>query len=99
MRDILGDLRIIGEWYAGKRLSASRAQIGEAMGWAAHTVHGFLASLAKEGIRVDVPARAPRQPEQTGREGQLLRLSPDDEVGVSLWPTNRRNSPMPRAPC
>jgi biotin operon repressor len=33
---------------------ASGPQIAEAMGWAPHTVRGFLASLARKGIKVDV---------------------------------------------
>jgi hypothetical protein len=36
------------------REGASGPQIAEAMGWASHTVRGFLAGLAKKGIRVDV---------------------------------------------
>jgi hypothetical protein len=33
---------------------ASGSQIAEAMGWAPHTVRGFLAGLANKGIKVDV---------------------------------------------
>lgn len=33
---------------------ASGPQIAHAMGWAPHTVRGFLAGLAKKGITVDV---------------------------------------------
>jgi hypothetical protein len=36
---------------------ASGPQIAEAMGWAPHTVRGFLAGLAKKGIKVDVLER------------------------------------------
>jgi len=32
-------------------------QIAEAMGWAPRTVRGFLASLAKKGIKVEVLER------------------------------------------
>jgi hypothetical protein len=46
------------------------AQIAEAMGWASHTVRGFLAGLAKEGIKVEVPDRV-RQvgPNKPGAKG------------------------------
>jgi hypothetical protein len=49
---------------------ASGPQIAEAMGWAPHTVRGFLASLAKKGIKVDVLERV-RQvgPKRTGVKG------------------------------
>ena len=36
---------------------ASGPQIAEAMGWAPHTVRGFLAGLPKKGIRVEVLER------------------------------------------
>jgi biotin operon repressor len=36
---------------------ASGPQIAETMGWASHTVRGFLAGLAKKGIQVDVLER------------------------------------------
>jgi Protein of unknown function (DUF3489) len=36
---------------------ASGPQIAEAMGWAPHTVRGFLAGLSKKGIKVDVLER------------------------------------------
>jgi hypothetical protein len=36
---------------------ASGPQIAEAMGWASHTVRGFLAGLAKKGIKVDILER------------------------------------------
>ena len=36
---------------------ASGPQIAEAMGWALHTVRGFLAGLAKKGIKIDVLER------------------------------------------
>lgn len=38
---------------------ASGPQIAEAMGWAPHTVRGFLAGLAKKGIRVEGLERVP----------------------------------------
>jgi hypothetical protein len=49
---------------------ASGPQIAEAMGWAPHTVRGFLASLAKKGVQVDVLERV-RQvgPNRTGATG------------------------------
>jgi hypothetical protein len=36
---------------------ATRPQIAEAMGWALHTVRGFLASLGKKSISIDVLKR------------------------------------------
>src|SRR5271167_1567848 len=36
-----------------RREGASGPQIAEAMGWASHTVRGFLAGLATKGIQVD----------------------------------------------
>jgi hypothetical protein len=49
---------------------ASGPQIAEAMGWASHTVRGFLAGLAKKGIQVDVLERV-RQvgPNKQGAKG------------------------------
>jgi predicted ArsR family transcriptional regulator len=49
---------------------ASGPQIAEAMGWAAHTVRGFLASLAKKGNKVEVLQRV-RQvgPNKQGAKG------------------------------
>jgi hypothetical protein len=49
---------------------ASGPQIAEAMGWAPHTVRGFLAGLAKKGITVEVVERV-RQvgPNRTGAKG------------------------------
>jgi hypothetical protein len=49
---------------------ASGPQIAEAMGWAPHTVRGFLAGVAKKGITVEVLERV-RQvgPSKTGAEG------------------------------
>ena len=49
---------------------ASGPQIAHAMGWAPHTVRGFLAGLAKKGITVDVLDRV-RQvgPNKTGAKG------------------------------
>jgi hypothetical protein len=51
---------------------ASGPQIAEAMGWAPHTVRGFLASLAKKGIQVVVLERV-RQvgPNRTGAKGSF----------------------------
>jgi hypothetical protein len=49
---------------------ASGPQIAKAMGWAPHTVRGFLASLAKKGLRVVVLERV-RQvgPNKIGSKG------------------------------
>jgi hypothetical protein len=49
---------------------ASGPQIAEATGWAAHTVRGFLASLAKKGMAVEVVERV-RQigPNKQGAKG------------------------------
>jgi hypothetical protein len=49
---------------------ASGPQMAEAMGWAPHTVRGFLAGLAKKGIKVEVLERV-RQvgPNMTGAKG------------------------------
>ena len=49
---------------------ASRPQIAEAMGWAPHTVRGFLAGLSKKGIKVEVLERV-RQigPNKQGAKG------------------------------
>jgi hypothetical protein len=51
---------------------ASGPQIAEAMGWASHTVRGFLSSLAKRGVQVDVLERV-RQvgPNRTGAKGSF----------------------------
>ncbi|MEA2789799.1 MAG: hypothetical protein QOG73_2205, partial [Acetobacteraceae bacterium] len=38
----------------GREGGASGPQIAEAMGWAAHTVRGFLAGLARRGIKLEV---------------------------------------------
>ena len=46
---------------------ASGPAIAEATGWAAHTVRGFLAGLAKKGIRVEVLDRV--RPVGSGKEG------------------------------
>jgi hypothetical protein len=45
------------------------------MSWAPHTVRGFLAGLAKKGIKIAVLERV-RQvgTNKSGREGELLRL-------------------------
>ena len=49
---------------------ASGPQIAEAMGWAPHTVRGFLAGLAKKGMVVEVVERV-RQigPNKQGAKG------------------------------
>ena len=49
---------------------ASGLQIAEAMGWAPHTVRGFLAGLAKKGMNLHVLERV-RQvgPNKTGAKG------------------------------
>jgi predicted ArsR family transcriptional regulator len=49
---------------------ASGPQIAEAMGWAPHTVRGFLAGLAKKGMAVEVIERV-RQvgPNRQGAKG------------------------------
>jgi hypothetical protein len=50
----------------------SGPQIAEAMGWAQHTVRGFLAGLAKKGITVEVVDRV-RQfgPDSSGAKGSF----------------------------
>jgi hypothetical protein len=57
------------------------AQIAEALGWAPHTVRGFLAGLAKKGIKVDVLGRV-RQvgPKKQGAKGSysVYRLAGDN---------------------
>jgi hypothetical protein len=61
---------------------ASGPQIAEATGWAPHTVRGFLAGLAKKGIKVDVLGRV-RQvgPDKQGAKGSysVYRLAADAE--------------------
>ena len=54
----------------GRDEGASGPQIAEAMGWAPHTVRGFLAGLAKKGINVEVLERV-RQvgPNKVGASG------------------------------
>jgi hypothetical protein len=49
---------------------ASGPQTAEAMGWAPHIVRGFLAGVAKKGIKVDVLERV-RQvgPNKQGAKG------------------------------
>jgi hypothetical protein len=49
---------------------ASGPQIAAAMGWAPHTVRGFLAGIAKNGIKVDLLERV-RQvgPNKQGAKG------------------------------
>jgi hypothetical protein len=57
---------------------ASGPQIADAMGWAPHTVRGFLAGLAKKGIKIDVLERI-RQvgPHKPGAKGSytIYRLA------------------------
>jgi predicted ArsR family transcriptional regulator len=61
---------------------ASGPQIAEAMGWAPHTVRGFLAGLAKKWIRVEVLERV-RQvgPNKQGAKGSytIYRLAAEAE--------------------
>jgi hypothetical protein len=54
----------------GREGGASGPQIAEAIGWAPHTVRGFLAGLAKKGIKVDILERV-RQlgPNNAGAKG------------------------------
>jgi hypothetical protein len=40
-----------------RKEGASGSQIAKAMGWALHTVRGFLAGLAKKGMAVEVVER------------------------------------------
>jgi hypothetical protein len=49
---------------------ASGPQIAGAMGWAPHTVRGFLAGLARKGLKVEVLERV-RQvgPDKQGAKG------------------------------
>jgi hypothetical protein len=49
---------------------ASGPQIADAMGWAPHTVRGFLAGLARKGLKVEVLDRV-RQvgPDKQGAKG------------------------------
>ena len=53
-----------------RKEGASGPHIAEAMGWASHTVRGFLAGPAKKGIKVEVLERV-RQvgPHKAGAEG------------------------------
>jgi hypothetical protein len=44
----------------GRDRGASGPQIAEAMGWAPHTVRGFLAGLSKKGIAVEILERVRR---------------------------------------
>jgi hypothetical protein len=55
-----------------RRTEGSGPQIAEAMGWAPHTVRGFLAGLARRGIEVDVLERV-RQvgPNSAGATGSF----------------------------
>jgi hypothetical protein len=49
---------------------ASGPQIAEATSWAPHTVRGFLAGLAKKGIKVDVLERVRQAgPNKQGAKG------------------------------
>jgi hypothetical protein len=62
---------------------ASGPQIADAMGWAPHTVRGFLAGLVKKGIRVEVLERV-RQvgPNKSSAKGSytVYRLAAEVEV-------------------
>jgi hypothetical protein len=62
---------------------ASGPQIAHAMGWAPHTVRGFLAGLAKKGITVDVLDRV-RQigPNKTGAKGSYTVYRIADRAGA-----------------
>jgi predicted transcriptional regulator len=57
---------------------ASGPQIAEAMGWAPHTVRGFLAGLPKKGTAIEVLERV-RQigPNEAGAKGSysIYRIS------------------------
>jgi hypothetical protein len=61
---------------------ASGPQIAEAMGWAPHTVRGFLAALVKKGIHVEVLDRI-RQigPSKQGAKGSYTVYQVSCEVG------------------
>jgi predicted ArsR family transcriptional regulator len=61
---------------------ASGPQIAEAMGWAPHTVRGFLAALVKKGIHVEVLDRI-RQigPSKQGAKGSYTVYRVSCEVG------------------
>lgn len=54
----------------------SGPQIAEAMGWAPHTVRGFLAGLAKKGMAVEVIERV-RQvgPKGLSQNYRFIRLA------------------------
>ena len=57
---------------------ASGPQIAEAMGWAPHTVRGFLAGLAQKGVKVEVLERVRQvSANKEGAEGSytIYRLS------------------------
>jgi hypothetical protein len=61
---------------------ASGPQIAEATGWAPHTVRGFLANLAKKGVRVEALNRI-RQigPNKAGAKGGYTVYRVSAEVG------------------
>jgi Protein of unknown function (DUF3489) len=61
---------------------ASGPQIAEAMGWAPHTVRGFLAGLAKKGVHVEVRDRI-RQvgPNKQDAKGSYTVYRVSGEVG------------------
>jgi hypothetical protein len=75
----------------GREGGATGAQIAEAMGWAPHTVRGFLAGLAKKGIHVEVLDRVRRiGPDKQGAKGSYTVYRVSSEVGKS------GNLPAPR---
>jgi len=54
----------------GREDGASGPQVAEAMGWAPHTVRGFLAGLAKKGLKVEVLERVREVgPNKAGAKG------------------------------
>jgi len=73
---------------------ASGPQIAEAMGWAPHTVRGFLAGLAKRGFKVGVLERV-RQvgPNRQGAKGSytVYRLAGGPQPRVGWLPTNAKS--------
>jgi len=68
----------------GRDEGASGPQIGEAMGWAPHTVRGFLAGLAKKGVTVEVLERV-RQvgPNKQGAKGSYTIYRTAEAIDAS----------------
>jgi hypothetical protein len=65
---------------------ASGPQIAEAMGWAPHTVRGFLARRRQEGNHDRGPRACPSaRHEQARRRGQLHRISPCGRASALSW--------------